>query len=736
MSSHGETNATAAHAEGSLNTFNNHNHNNNHQQQFEQTSNRQLDAQNQDPQRSPTTTQPSLSIRSPLQAVIAMASHTSLQQMSIWTPFALLRHRSRPNDNSTSINRAPDTAATQNPSKHMHSWTNPMAGMDLIQSERPKNSIMKVRRLQDSIDSKYPGGSGQATKQEAELQVVQHVKMSTVDRFSRLCNPSYLFKLGCGTSVFVMCLVQYSMLDLRTRIFLAWFALVGTVFVWVILSPVAKIRRLRRIVEESKQFERQWPERRRLRMPHFFVDLKNKPLFQGPKKSRWGAWKRDDPDNDSTRDSYLLLRDGRRNIRIVKRAAVLKVATEYKALNFVEKVGVKLIPLFSDERNANAYLKNPGDMVKKNRVDEYQELLVRYWRRHTFTQSVLPGLNHHYRTLTFQWEVIAAQAVAAQLQAELANAPPPRKFKKVNMDKWMRDDWRWEDGLAPYIEEVSIQGREWDLDSRGAMVTTNDGSDGNNTVQETITTDDDTPANDNLISLIDSDDIVPDSVSNVVPSETTNGDDDTTSTNEDDASVQHSDNIFIDHDEDSTTNNELSAITDSGVANNDVITIATTTNNYSDKKEEEDSFLKIDCDDTIDNNGTLSSVLSSGDDNAATTIDCAQEFDPQSVPSFLNTDEDCSTTQNELSPIDCDAATNIVITVNTTTVNETPSIGASSNTSRRRVPRPRRRTTIKSTEMEVDEATVWVNGRRRSSRLQPKTGSVWMNGRRTSARFL
>ncbi|KAG7357628.1 hypothetical protein IV203_002316 [Nitzschia inconspicua] len=145
MSFLGETNATAAHAEGSLNTFNNNNNNNNyHQQQFEPTSNRQLDAQNQDPQRSPTTTQPSLSIRSPLQAVIAMASHTSLQQMSIWTPFALLRHRSRPNDNSTSINRAPDTAATQNPSKHMHSWTNPMAGMDLIAAVRPKNSIMKV----------------------------------------------------------------------------------------------------------------------------------------------------------------------------------------------------------------------------------------------------------------------------------------------------------------------------------------------------------------------------------------------------------------------------------------------------------------------------------------------------------------------------------------------------------------------------------------------------------------
>ncbi|KAG7355550.1 hypothetical protein IV203_000236 [Nitzschia inconspicua] len=779
MSFLGETNATAAHAEGSLNTFNNNNNNNNHQQPFEPTSNRQLDAQNQDPQRSPTTTQPSLSNRSPLQAVIAMASHTSLQQMSIWTPFALLRHRSRPNDNSTSINRAPDTAATQNPSKHMHSWTNPMAGMDLIASVRPKNSIMKVRRLQDSIDSKYPGGSGQATKQEAELQVVQHAKMSTADRFSRLCNPSYLFKLGCGTSVFVMCLVQYSMLDLRTRIFLTWFALVGTVFVWVILSPVAKIRALRRIVEESKQFERQWPERRRLRMPHFFVDLKNKPLFQGPKKNRWGAWKRDDPDNDSTRDSYLLFRDGRRNIRIVKRAAVLKVATEYKALNFVEKVGVKLIPLFSDECNANAYLKDPGDMVNKNRVDEYQELLMRYWWRHTFTQRVLPGLNHHYRTLTFNWESIAAQAVAAKLEAELANAPPPRKFKKVNMDKWMRDDWRWEDGLAPYIEEVSIQGRERDLDSRGAMVTTNDGSDGNNTVQDIITNDDDTTANDTLISLIDSDDIVPDSVSNVVTTETTNGDDDTTSTNEDDDSVQHSDKIpSVDGDEnvdyavsmnelvpsttingtfqdsidegitthedatdtneefssadsshiddDSTTTNDLSSCIDS----DDTVRVSGSDSSSNETTNEDDDCMTtndlsshIDSDDTVQVSGSnLSTNETTNEDDDSTTTDEDDRNVQHSDNNFFDHDEDSTTTQNELSPIDCDAATNIVITVSTTTVNETPSIGASSNTSRRRVPRPRRRTTIKSTEMEVDEATVWVNGRRRSSRLQPKTG--------------
>ncbi|KAG7361744.1 hypothetical protein IV203_036845 [Nitzschia inconspicua] len=1066
MSFFGEMNGLAAHAEGSLFTFNNDYYDDDialgeeaivySGQQLEQPSSQQFDyAQNQDPQRSPT--------RSPVQAVIAMASHTSLQQMSIWTPFALLRHRSRPNDNSTSINRAPDTAATQNPSKHMHSWTNPMAGMDLIQSERPKNSIMKVRRLQDSIDSKYPGGSGQATKQEAELQVVQHAKMSTADRFSRLCNPSYLFKLGCGTSVFVMCLVQYSMLDLRTRIFLTWFALVGTVFVWVILSPVAKKRALRRIVEESKQFERQWPERRRLRMPHFFVDLKNKPLFEGPKKNRWGAWKRDDPDNDSTRDSYLLFRDGRRNIRIVKRAAVLKVATEYKALNFVEKVGVKLIPLFSDEWNANAYLKDPGDMVKKNRVDEYQELLVGYWWRHTFTQSVLPGLNHHYRTLTFNWEVIAAQAVAAQLQAELANAPPPRKFKKVNMDKWMRDDWRWEDGLAPYIEEVSIQGREWDLDSRGAMVTTNDGSDGNNTVQDIITNDDDTPANDNLISLIDSDDIVPDSVSNVVPSETTNGDDDTTSTTDDDDSVQHSDKIpsvngdeNIDYavsmnelvpsttingtfqdsideaitthedatdtneefssaesnennddtaiinelvpstgsdstfqDEDTTANEDFPIWTpfallrhrsrpnDSSISINRAPDTAATQNpskhmhswtnpmagmdliqseqpqnsimkvrrlqdsidskypgrcdckktretftalskipavqhdhktslppedcserqrqrapdifislrekprflgpkksiwqawerdephidinkhgcillrdvggivsilkweaamedeipyrkplsfvhqvgvkfiprrldkcnasaylrdlkesvkkNYSEVDEEverrrewkhiytrfalsgfdrhysaitsqwrqpraaareeasttnssdidddstttNDLSSRIDSDDTVQVSGNdSSSNETTNEDDDSTTTDEDDRNVQHSDNNFFDHDEDSTTTQNELSPIDCDAATNIVITVNATTANETPSIGASSNTSRRRVPRPRRRTTIKSTEMEVDEATVWVNGRRRSSRLQPKTGSVWTNGRRTSARFL
>ncbi|KAG7361851.1 hypothetical protein IV203_036952 [Nitzschia inconspicua] len=61
----------------------------------------------------------------------------------------------------------------------MHSWTNPMAGMDLIQSEQPKNSILKVRRLQDSIDSKYPGGSDCKKTREtftalSKIPAVQH----------------------------------------------------------------------------------------------------------------------------------------------------------------------------------------------------------------------------------------------------------------------------------------------------------------------------------------------------------------------------------------------------------------------------------------------------------------------------------------------------------------------------------------------------------------------------------
>ncbi|KAG7361880.1 hypothetical protein IV203_036981 [Nitzschia inconspicua] len=89
---------------------------------------------------------------------------TANEDFPIWTPFALLRHRSGPNDST---------------SKHMHSWTNPMAGMDLIQSEQPKNSILKVRRLQDSIDSKYPGGSDCKKTREtftalSKIPAVQH----------------------------------------------------------------------------------------------------------------------------------------------------------------------------------------------------------------------------------------------------------------------------------------------------------------------------------------------------------------------------------------------------------------------------------------------------------------------------------------------------------------------------------------------------------------------------------
>ncbi|KAG7361850.1 hypothetical protein IV203_036951 [Nitzschia inconspicua] len=71
----------------------------------------------------------------------------AVQQLSIWTPSALLRHRRQPNDISTSIvYTARDTAAAEIPSIWMQNWTNSMAGLDLIQSERPKTSELYNNR--------------------------------------------------------------------------------------------------------------------------------------------------------------------------------------------------------------------------------------------------------------------------------------------------------------------------------------------------------------------------------------------------------------------------------------------------------------------------------------------------------------------------------------------------------------------------------------------------------------
>jgi hypothetical protein len=66
-------------------------------------------------------------------------------------------------------------------------------------------------------------------------------------------------------------------------------------------------------------------------------------------------------------------------------------------------------------------------------------------------------------------------------------------------------------------------------------------------------------------------------------------------------------------------------------------------------------------------------------------------------------------------------------TASTTTVPTTPAIPS-------RTPRQRRQASVPVPN--TDGATVWVDGMRRSSRLQPPLGSIIVNGRRRSARFL
>ncbi|KAG7363943.1 hypothetical protein IV203_037145 [Nitzschia inconspicua] len=618
MSFFGEMNGLAAHAEGSLFTFSNNDYDDDialgeavvySGQQFEY-------AQKQHPQRSPTTTQPPVSIRSPLQAVIALASPTSLQQMSIWTPFALLRHRSRPIDDSTSINRIPDTAATQNPSKHMHSWTNPMAGMDLIRSEQPKNSIMKVRRLQDSIDSKYPGGSDRrknpVTLEAPKLQAVRHDDKTSLplqdcsltsrerDQFKtphlrRQFDSSHILNLESITAFSVIVAL-------------------------VIMAPIAATVALERVLADRKRRERQ-----RQRTPDIFIGLREKPRFQGPKKSIWQAWERDEPHIDINKHRCILLRDVGGIASILKWEAAMEDEIPLrKPLSFVDQVGVKFIPRRLDK--CNAHLRDLKESVKRNYSQVDEEVERRREWKDVCTRFVLSGFDRHYATITSQSQLRAA----AREEASTTNSSDIDDDSTTTIDLSSRidsDDTVRVSGSDSSTHEITNE----DDDS----TTTNDLSlviDRDDTVRvsgsdfstdETTYEDDDSTTTNDLSSRVDSDDTVRVSGSNFVISATTNEDDDSTTTNEDDRIVQQSDNNFFDH----------------------------------------------------------------------------------------------------------DAATNIVITVDTTTTNETPSMSTSSNTSRRRVPRPHRRTTIKSTEMEVDEATVWVNGRRRSSRLQPKTGSVWMNGR-------
>jgi len=570
MSFFGETTAMAAHAEGSLYTFITNNNDTSseakamkEQQRFEQPSNQRYVAQNQHQQR--------LATLSPLQAVIAMANRHSLQDPSIWEPRALRRLRRRLVASSVnSVNTAPVTDATKNNSIWMHQWTNPMTGMDLIPTERPNSSIMKVRTLYESIESTYVEGSGRKKSPVAlgtpTIQAVQQAKMFQLGRsFDASCT----IKLGCMAALYVVCLCRISMMDLQTQIIITGSAMVGTLFAF------------HRFVLDCKRRERQRLIRRRQQTPHYFVDLQEKPLHQGPKKSRWQAWVRDDPHNDIATDSFLLFRDRGRITRFVKRATVAKVATQCKALLFIEKVGVKMIPLFWDECNANAYCKGLRDLAKKNSNEVKQELAVTHKWKQTFTDKVLSAFPLHYANLTFKWHLLAAEALAKSMEAPPKSNTPPRKFRRVDYES-----------------------------------------------------------------------------------------------------------CFYDH-EDSTPANVEFPSTDRDEAN---------------------------------------------DENAAISTHDLEENDQDSVNDFFYSDQD-SITNNELSPIDSDEDINIFVAIDTSNIESTSS-GTSSNTLRGRVPRPHRRTTIKSTELEVLEATVWVDGRRRSSRLRRKTGSVWVNGQRKSARFL
>ncbi|KAG7355446.1 hypothetical protein IV203_000132 [Nitzschia inconspicua] len=567
MSFLGETNATAAHAEGSLNTFNNNNNNNNnHQQQFDQTSNRQLDAQNQDKEPFPTTTQPPVSIRSPLQALIAMVIPTSLQQLSIWTPLALLRHRSRPIDNNTSIKTAPDNAPTQNPSKHMHSWTNPMAGMDLIAAERPKSSIMKVRRLQDSIDSKYPEGSD---------------CKKTRENFTAL----------------------------------------------------SEIPAVQRDNKTSLPLE-DCSERQRQRTPDIFVALREKPRYQGPKKSIWQAWQRDDPHVDPRKHGCILLRDKGGIARILKKKAVVKVDTQRKPLSFVDQVGVKFIPRRLDKCNSNAYIKDIKESVKTNYSEVEEEVgRRREWKR-ICTRFALSGFDRHYSAITSQWQLRAVDAVAAAalMEASMANSSGPittnEEFSSAESNE-NGDDTATINELVP--------------------------STSSDNALNCITHDDDTTANEDLPTT-DSDENIDYAVSmnELVPSTSINGTfqdsidegittrEDATDTNEEFSIVESNENG-----DDTATINELVPSTSSDNALNCVT--------HDDDTTANEDFPTTDSDENIDYAVSMNELVPS------TSINGTFQ---DSIDEGITTHEDATDTNEEFSIVESNENDNDTATIN------------------------------------------------------------------------
>jgi hypothetical protein len=439
------------------------------------------------------------------------------------------------------------------------------------------------------------------------------------------------------------------------------------------------------------------------------VPLKARPLYDGKKKRNYGAFKPDPHVNLQTH-GFVLLQNQRKETVIFKAAAIFpsqKPRQFPRKLRFAAHVAVRVIPNKSDEINKHAW--NSTYSAGIQQFYEWQSVEfnhVSFWNNN-FSRSVLSHLVQHHNNLTATWAAELSTFYDAE-QFEL-NDYPELSPKSTAMD--------------PSIESMEKGGESQSdavRESQSVAVGASIGA-----INEF--------SGDAIDTIDDCSDDAIDAFS---------------------ASESNDSNYLMDVVSGSESNNNSDAM--------DAVS-GSVSNDSSDAMDAVSREPQADSQSTgPDGGGDTESIdyilgqFSEFDEfdavgGGSSNEDIAGEFDTVGAESSK---ED---TAGKFDAVGSESSTEDV-------AGEFDAVGAESskedtagefdgNQQRRRTQwsrggnqQSRRRSTktgspkshVKATDLAVEDATVWVNGCRRSSRFRPKLGSgrVTVSGRRVSTRLL
>jgi hypothetical protein len=183
---------------------------------------------------------------------------------------------------------------------------------------------------------------------------------------------------------------------------------------------VERQHRQRMLMLMERQRRRQEVQRRQEeQLPHYFVHLRSCHPAEGPKSRRWQSLVEYDPHLHPPSHGYFLLQDSLGQQRLIKAENLLPSTKPRhcpRKLRFASTVGVKTIPRFDDPINADAWNNDYHRNVEINRQWEQQEwrleaqgkkihrrLVVSSIAMKDFRRTVVDALVDHGQTLRMRW---------------------------------------------------------------------------------------------------------------------------------------------------------------------------------------------------------------------------------------------------------------------------------------------------------------------------------------------